>query len=118
LTRLCPYTLGVKLALIFPPACDPTAPYPAVAALAGFLRPQGIEVLPIDANLDGFLALLQREPLALLCDRIERRIARLQRRRALDHQAQLVLLDPVARARRSGSSAGRDWRGAGRPAHQ
>jgi hypothetical protein len=56
------------------------------------LRPQGIEVLPIDANLDGFLALLQREPLALLCDRIERRIARLQRRRALDHQAQLVLL--------------------------
>ena len=92
LTRLCPYTLRVKLALIFPPACDPTAPYPAVAALAGFLRPQGIEVLPIDANLEGFFALLQREPLALLCDRIERRIARLQRRRALDHQSQLELL--------------------------
>jgi hypothetical protein len=82
----------VKLALIFPPACDPTAPYPAVAALAGFLRPQGIEVLPIDANLEGFLSLLQRQPLALLHDRIERRIASLQRRRALDHQAQLDLL--------------------------
>ena len=82
----------MKLALIFPPACDPTAPYPAVAALAGFLRPQGIEVLPIDANLDGFLSLLQRQPLALLHDRIERRIASLQRRRALDHQAQLDLL--------------------------
>jgi hypothetical protein len=82
----------VKLALIFPPACDPTAPYPAVAALAGFLRPQGIEVLPIDANLDGFLSLLQRQPLALLHDRIERRIVSLQRRRALDHQAQLDLL--------------------------
>ncbi len=82
----------VKLALIFPPACDPTAPYPAVAALAGFLRPQGIEVLPIDANLEGFLALLQREPLALLSERIERRIAGLQRRRALDHQNQLDLL--------------------------
>ncbi len=81
----------MKLALIFPPACDPTAPYPAVAALAGFLRPQGIEVLPIDANLEGFLALLQREPLALLRDRIERRIAKLQRRRALDHQSQLDL---------------------------
>jgi len=92
LTRLCPYTLRVKLALIFPPACDPTAPYPAVAALAGFLRPQGIEVLPIDANLEGFLALLQREPLALLRDRIERRISRLQRRRALDHQSQLEFL--------------------------
>ena len=82
----------MKLALIFPPACDPTAPYPAVAALAGFLRPQGIEVLPIDANLEGFLSLLQRQPLALLHDRLERRIASLQRRRALDHQAQLDLL--------------------------
>ena len=51
----------MRLALIFPPACDPTAPYPALAALAGFLRPQGIDVLPIDANLEGFLALLQRE---------------------------------------------------------
>jgi hypothetical protein len=82
----------VKLALVFPPACDPTAPYPAVAVLAGFLRPQGVEVLPIDANLEGFLALLQREPLALLSDRIERRIASLQRQRALDHQTQLELL--------------------------
>ena len=87
-----PYTLRVKLALIFPPACDPTAPYPAVAALTGFLRPQGVDVMPIDANLEGFLALLQREALTLLCDRIERRIASLQRRRALDHQSQLELL--------------------------
>ena len=86
------YSVRVKLALIYPPACDPTAPYPAVAALAGFLRPQGIEVLPIDANLEGFLALLQREPLALLSARIERRSASLQRRRALDHQSQLELL--------------------------
>jgi hypothetical protein len=55
------------------------------------LRPQGIEVLPIDANLEGFLALLQRKPLTLLCERIERRIASLQRRRALDHPSQLEL---------------------------
>jgi hypothetical protein len=82
----------VKLALIYPPACDPTAPYPAIPALAGFLRPQGIDVLPIDANLEGFLALLQRGPLARLCGRIERRIASLQRRCALDHQGQLELL--------------------------
>jgi anaerobic magnesium-protoporphyrin IX monomethyl ester cyclase len=88
------YSVRVKLAVIYPPACDPTAPYPAVAALAGFLRPQGIEVLPIDANLEGFLALLQRDPLALLSDRIERRSASLQRRRALDHQSQLDLLTP------------------------
>ena len=82
----------MKLALIYPPACDPTAPYPAIPALAGFLRPQGIEVLPIDANLDGFLALLRREPLTRLAGHVERRIANLRRRRALDHQAQLELL--------------------------
>jgi hypothetical protein len=82
----------VKLALIYPPACDPTAPYLAIPALAGFLRPRGIDVLPIDANLEGFLALLQREPLVQLCGRIERRIVSLQRRRALDHRGQLELL--------------------------
>jgi hypothetical protein len=82
----------VKLALIFPPACDPTAPYPSVPALAGFLRPQGIDVLSIDANLEGFRSLLRREPLSRLADPIERRLANLRRRRSLDHQAQLELL--------------------------
>src|SRR5450631_2278972 len=82
----------MKIALIFPPACDPTAPYPAVPALAGFLRPQGIDVLSIDANLEGFRSLLRREPLSRLADRIERRLANLRRRRSLDHQAQLELL--------------------------
>jgi hypothetical protein len=85
----------VKLALIYPPACDPTAPYPAIPALAGFLRPQGIEVLPVDANLDGFLALLQRDPLTRLAGHVERRISNLRRRRALDHHAQLELLTLV-----------------------
>ena len=79
----------MKLALVFPPACDPTAPYPAVAALAGFLRPQGIEVLPIDANLEGFLALLQREPLALLSDRIEGVVAGPGGPGGADHKTQL-----------------------------
>ena len=85
----------MKLALIYPPACDPTAPYPAIPALAGFLRPQGIEVLPVDANLDGFLALLQRDPLTRLAGHVERRISNLRRRRALDHHAQLELLTLV-----------------------
>ena len=88
----------MKLALIFPPACDPTAPYPSVPALAGFLRPQGIEVLSIDANLEGFRSLLRREPLSRLADTIERRLANLRRRRSLDHQAQLELLT-LARVR-------------------
>ena len=88
----------MKLALIFPPACDPTAPYPSVPALAGFLRPQGIEVLSIDANLEGFRSLLRREPLSRLADTIERRLANLRRRRSLDHQTQLELLT-LARVR-------------------
>lgn len=82
----------MKLALLFPPACDPTAPYPSVPALAGFLRPRGIDVLSIDANLDGFRSLLRRDPLSRLADNIERRLANLRRRRSLDHQAQLELL--------------------------
>jgi hypothetical protein len=88
----------VKLALIFPPACDPTAPYPSIPALAGFLRPQGIDVLSIDANLEGFQSLLRRQPLSRLGDRIERRWANLRRGRSLDHQAQLELLT-LARVR-------------------
>ena len=82
----------MKLALIYPPACDPTAPYPALPALAGFLRPKGVDVLTIDANLEAFLGLLRREPLAKMGGHLEQRIANLQRRRALDHQAQLQLL--------------------------
>ena len=82
----------VKLALIYPPACDPTAPYPALPALAGFLRPRGVDVTLIDANLEGFLGLLQADRLAGLGERIERRMSALQRRRTLDHEAQLELL--------------------------
>jgi hypothetical protein len=82
----------VRLALIYPPACDPTAPYPALASLAGFLRPHGIDVLPIDANLEAFNGLLRREPLMALGERIAQDLASLQRRRALDHQEQLHLL--------------------------
>jgi anaerobic magnesium-protoporphyrin IX monomethyl ester cyclase len=85
-------SLLVRLALVYPPACDPTAPYPALPALAGFLRPRGVDVTLVDANLEGFLDLLQGDRLADFGDRIERRAAGLQRRRALDHQGQLELL--------------------------
>ena len=36
----------MKIALVYPPTCDPTAPYLAVPALTGFLRANGVEVLP------------------------------------------------------------------------
>ena len=33
------------VALVYPPSCDPTAPYLAVPMLTGFLRANGVSVL-------------------------------------------------------------------------
>ncbi|MSP60382.1 MAG: B12-binding domain-containing radical SAM protein [Myxococcales bacterium] len=79
----------MKIALVYPPSCDPTAPYLAVPMLTGFLRAHGVEVLPIDANIEAWDALLRPAPLGRLRDRLERRIARLERLPSLDHASQL-----------------------------
>jgi hypothetical protein len=79
------------VALIHPPTCDPTAPYLAVPMLTGFLRSSGVDVLPIDANVEAFDALLEPDPLAEVRDRIEERLARLDRKAALAHDEQLEL---------------------------
>src|SRR5262245_44287966 len=80
---------GMRLALVYPPTCDPTAPYLAVPMLTGFLRAEGIDVLPIDANIEAFDELLEPGPLAKLRDRLESRLAELQGRACLSHQEQL-----------------------------
>ena len=64
----------MKVALVYPPTCDPTAPYLAVPMLAGFLRAHGVDVLPIDANLEAFDALLEPAPLSRVAERVERGI--------------------------------------------
>jgi hypothetical protein len=79
----------MKIALIYPPTCDPTAPYLAVPALTGFLRGNGVEVLPVDGNVEAYDALLRRAPMAALRARIEERLARLEERAALGHSEQL-----------------------------
>ena len=79
----------MKIALIYPPTCDPTAPYLAVPALTGFLRTSGVEVLPVDANIEAYDALLRRAPMAAFRDRVEARLARLEERASLDHGEQL-----------------------------
>src|SRR4051812_43721837 len=79
----------MRVALIYPPSCDPTAPYLAVPMLTGFLRHHGVDVLPIDANAEGYDALLRPPPMAALGERIERRLRRLDARPSLDHPAQL-----------------------------
>jgi hypothetical protein len=60
--------------------------------LTGFLRRHGVEVLPIDANVEAYDALLAPAPLAALRDRLEARLAKLDRRPSLDHAAQRAYL--------------------------
>src|SRR5438477_12714599 len=80
----------MKIALVYPPTCDPTAPYLAVPMLTGYLRAHGVEVLPVDGNVEAYDALLRPAPLAALRDRIERRLTKLERRPSLDHVSQLA----------------------------
>jgi radical SAM superfamily enzyme YgiQ (UPF0313 family) len=87
-----------RIALVYPPTCDPTAPYLAVPMLTGFLRANGVDVLPIDANLEAFDALLSPERMTLERDRLESRLAELDRRSSLGHEAQLEYA-ALARAR-------------------
>ena len=78
-----------RVALVYPPTCDPTAPYLAVPMLTGFLRANGVQVLPIDANLEAFDDLLQQGRLELERERLESRLSELDSRSALGHAEQL-----------------------------
>lgn len=82
----------MKLALVYPPTCDPTAPYLAVPMLTGFLRARGVEVLPIDANLEAFDRLLSEAGLSRVGERVEARLAELDARATLDHEERLEYL--------------------------
>ncbi len=75
----------MKIALVYPPTCDPTAPYLSVPMLTGFLRQHGIDVVPVDANVEAYDRLLRPEPLAALAERLEQRLHKLERRGSLDH---------------------------------
>src|SRR6516164_4955437 len=79
----------MKIALVYPPTCDPTAPYLAIPMLTGFLRAHGVEVLPIDANLEAYDGLLRSAPLGRVRQRLDDRLRRLDRRASLDHGQQL-----------------------------
>ncbi len=75
----------MKIALIYPPSCDPTAPYLAVPMLTGFLRANGVEVLPVDANIEFYDRTLRPAPLTDAVRRIETRLAALEAHDQLDH---------------------------------
>src|SRR3954470_23734900 len=81
-----------RVALVYPPTCDPTAPYLAVPMLTGFLRANGVEGLPIDANVEAYDRLLRPDVLAGLRDRVEQRLAKLDHKTALGHVEQRAYL--------------------------
>ena len=80
----------MKIALIYPPTADPTAPYLSVPALTGYLRSKGVDVLPIDANIECYNLLLRSESLGQTVRQIERRLARLKKKPFLDHTEQMA----------------------------
>lgn len=79
----------MRVALLYPPTCDPTAPYLALPMLAGFLRRHGVEVEPIDANLEAYLDLLTARRTSDLRERLEARLAELDGKGSLAHAEQL-----------------------------
>lgn len=81
--------LVMRVALVYPPTCDPTAPYLALPMLAGFLRHHGVEVDLVDANLEAYLDLLTVERTTALRDRLETRLGELDGRASLGHPEQL-----------------------------
>ncbi len=84
----------MRVALVYPPTCDPTAPYLSVPTLAAWLRSNrrknGVEVTVIDANVEAWERLLTRKSLERSRERILERIAELERKPALAHEDQLI----------------------------
>ena len=78
------------VALVYPPTCDPTAPYLSVPTLTAWLRREGLSVLPIDANVLAWDHLLRRERLAPMAERVTKRLERLERKGRLPHVEQLA----------------------------
>ena len=89
LAKIATNFMAHKLALIYPPSCDPTAPYLAIPMLTGFLRSHGRTVVPIDANIEAWDDLLTPDRLQAVADRLERRLAALEQRKSLSHREQL-----------------------------
>jgi len=80
----------ITTALIYPPTCDPTAPYISVPALTGYLRAEGLAVLPVDANVEAYDRLLRGQSLEKIAQRLEHRLGRLEAKTKLYHTDQLA----------------------------
>jgi anaerobic magnesium-protoporphyrin IX monomethyl ester cyclase len=81
---------NMKVALIYPPSCDPTAPYLSVPTLTSFLRLHGVSVVGIDANIEAYDHLLTSDIMEQMAKRVKKRLMRLERKKQLSHTEQLA----------------------------
>ncbi|MBA3010631.1 MAG: B12-binding domain-containing radical SAM protein [Proteobacteria bacterium] len=79
----------MTIALIYPPTCDPTAPYLSLPTLAAWLRAHGKKVLPVDANIEAYDRLLQGKAMARMVQKICSAHKRLDQKSSLDHRDQM-----------------------------
>lgn len=63
--------MGLKIAMVVPPAVDLNTPYAAAPRLAGWLRHLGHEVVPLDLSLEMFLRVFSPAGLARMFDAID-----------------------------------------------
>jgi radical SAM superfamily enzyme YgiQ (UPF0313 family) len=73
----------MRTLLVFPPAADPAHPPLGIAALAGFLSAKGQDVSLLDLNVRAYHELLSAAFLTWCAERLQRRMERMERRRAL-----------------------------------
>lgn len=88
----------MTIAIIYPPTCDPTAPYLAVPILTSWLRSHGRTVMPIDANIEAYDYLLQKRVILGMLDKIGEMYRTLDKNPSLTHKDQMkyiILHDAV-----------------------
>ncbi|MBF0224996.1 MAG: radical SAM protein [Desulfobacterales bacterium] len=79
----------MQIALIYPPTCDPTAPYISIPILSAYLRSYGVEVFPFDANAEAYDFLFKKNFLDNCSNKLESKLHNLEKRSSLTHQEQL-----------------------------
>lgn len=82
----------MTIALIYPPTCDPTAPYLSVPTLTAWLRSHGKTVLPVDANVEAYDHLLRGEVMEQMVKKIRAAHQRLDQKPFLNHLDQMHYL--------------------------
>ncbi len=79
----------MTIALIYPPTCDPTAPYLSIPSLTAWLRTHGKTVLPIDANVEAYDGLLKGQTMEETGTKIRAALKKLDKKPFLNHKDQM-----------------------------